>query len=227
MKNYLFAGLFYMLVVAGSFGQQEKMLGDFKTLKVYDRIEVALIKSDVNKVVLKGKYTDDVVIVNKNGTLKIRMSLQKLFDGDETSVELYYKHIDVIDVNEGAFVGSNEVFNQFDLKLHAQEGGSIKLQVENITYLETKAITGGVVRVSGTAKNQDIAINTGGSYLGSQLQSNQANVIIQAAGEAHIFAQEFVDAKVRAGGTVYVYGNPKELKERTVLGGQVIIKDNN
>lgn len=225
MKNYLFAGILILSVIQMGFTQTEKMLGDFNTVKVYDRIEVALIKSDVNKIILKGKYTDDVVIVNKNGTLKIRMSLQKLFDGDQTTVELYYKQIDLIDVNEGAFVGSNDVFNQFEIELNAQEGGSIKLMVEDITYLEVKAITGGVVRVSGTAKNQDIDLTTGGSYLGTQLESETAKVIIQAAGEAHIKASEQVDAKVRAGGTVYIYGTPKSIKERTVLGGKIIRKE--
>jgi len=223
MKQIIFACLLFAITSINA--QTEKTLGDFNELKVYDRIEVALIKADENKIIISGKNTEDVVIVNKNGKLKIRMSIEKLFDGDETTVELYYKQIDIIDVNEGAFVGSNEVFNQFEIQLSAQEGGSIKLMVEDITFLEAKAVTGGVVRVTGNTKNQDIDLSTGGSYLGKELESETAKVIISAAGEAHVKATEKVGAKVRAGGSVYIYGNPKLVEENTVFGGKVIRKD--
>lgn len=225
MKKFFFTLVLIVLTSYVSQAQTEKMLGDFNELKVYDRIEVALIKADENKIIIKGKNTEDVVIVNKNGKLKVRMSLEKLFDGDETTVELYYKQIDLIDVNEGAFVGSNEVFNQFEIKFSAQEGGSIKLMVQDITYLEAKALTGGVVRVSGNTKNQDIDLSTGGSFLGKELESETTKVIIRAAGEAHVKATEKVDAKVRAGGSVYIYGNPKLVEENTVFGGKVIRKE--
>ncbi|MGY0391229.1 head GIN domain-containing protein [Bizionia sp. KMM 8389] len=225
MKKFLFALVFVFTITQLSQAQTEKSLGDFNELKVYDRIEVALIKADENKIIIKGQNTEDVVIVNKNGKLKVKMSIEKLFDGNETSVEVYYKQIDVIDVNEGAFVGSNDVFSQFEIDLNAQEGGSIKLMVDSMTYLEAKSVTGGVIRVSGTTEKQNVDITTGGSFLGEELVSESAKVIIRAAGEAHINATEKVDAKVRAGGSVYVYGNPKELNENTVFGGKIIRKD--
>lgn len=225
MKTYFFAIVLSFATISISYAQTEKSLGDFNELKVYDRIEVALIKADENKIIISGKNTEDLVFVNKNGKLKIRMSIEKIFDGDETTVELYYKNIDIIDVNEGAFVGSNDVFNQFEIELSAQEGGSIKLTVQDITFLEIKAVTGGVVRVSGNTKNQDIDLSTGGSFLGKELESEVAKVVIRAAGEAHVKATEKVDAKVRAGGSVYIYGNPKLVEENTVFGGKIIRKD--
>lgn len=224
MKKFFFA-LLLSASISVSQAQTERLLGDFNEIKVYDRIEVALIKSDETKVIIQGRNTEDVIIDNKNGKLKIKMSLKKSFDGDLTTVEIYYKQIDKIDVNEGAFVGSNEIFNQFELKLDAQEGGSIKVLVDNMTFLEVKAATGGVVRVSGSTKNQKIDLNTGGSFLGKELESETAKVTIRAAGEADIKASEQVDAKVRAGGTVYIYGNPKSVKEDTVFGGKIIRKD--
>src|SRR5690606_32779029 len=99
IKNIIFAGFLFASTVINA--QTEKNLGDFNKLKVYDRIEVELIKSDDNKVVVTGNNTEDVIFVNKNGNLKIKMSLKKAFDGNLTTVQLYYKTIDVIDVNEG------------------------------------------------------------------------------------------------------------------------------
>ncbi|WP_417857909.1 head GIN domain-containing protein [Xanthomarina gelatinilytica] len=223
MKQLIFA--FLLIATTNIYAQIEKNLGDFKELKVYDRIEVELIKSDSNKVIITGKNTEDVVLVNKNGTLKIRMTVPKVFNGDDTRVQLYYTNIDIIDANEGTFIGSNDVMKQFEIDVRAQEGGSVKLQVEDVTFVEAKAITGGVIKISGQAKNQNIDLTTGGSYLGKDLETEKAKINIKAAGEAHVRATKEVDVKVRAGGTAYIYGNPETLTENTVFGGKIIRKE--
>ncbi len=87
---------------------QEKVVGEFKEIKVYDRIEVELIKSNENKVVVSGKNTEDLVIVHKKDILKIRMTLEEAFDGDETTVKVYYTTLETIDANEGAIISSND-----------------------------------------------------------------------------------------------------------------------
>ena len=223
IKHIIFAS--FLFAVVSIQAQVEKDLGDFNTLKVYDRIEVELIKAYQNKVVVSGKNTEDVVFVNKNGTLKIRMAFKKAFEGDATTVQLFYTNLNVIDANEGAFISSNDVIKQFEVDVRAQEGGSIKLMIEDVTFLEVKAITGGVIRISGQAKNQNINLTTGGSFLGKDLESENAKVFIRAAGEAHVKASNEVDVKVHAGGTTYIYGTPKKVNEKTIFGGKIIFKD--
>ena len=222
MKNVII--VIVALFSSALYSQTEKNLGDFKEIKVYDRIEVELVKSDENKVVISGKNTEDVVFVIKNGLLKIRMTLDKSFNGDETEVKVYYKKIDIIDANEGTFIGSNDVFEQFEIDLRAQEGGSIRIQVKDMTFLNVKAISGGVVQASGNSKNQNVDINTGGQDKAKELHTEKTDVIIRAAGEAHVHATKEVTAKVRAGGSVYIYGNPEKVDENTVFGGKIVRK---
>jgi uncharacterized pyridoxamine 5'-phosphate oxidase family protein len=222
--KHIFLGVFLLFSIT-LFSQSEKNLGDFNEIKVYDRIEVELIKSDENKVVISGKNTEDVVFVIKNNILKIRMSLEEIFDGDETEVKVHYKNIDIIDANEGAFIGSNDVLEQFEISLRTQEGGTIRLQVKDLTFLNIKAISGGSIDVSGNSKNQNVDINTGGSYSGKKLLTETSEVVIRAAGEAHVNATKEVTAKVRAGGSVYIYGNPEKVDENTVFGGKIIRKN--
>ena len=62
---------------------------------------------------------------------------------------------------------------------------------------------------------------TGGFYNGKDLKTEKTEVSINAAGEAHVKASKLVDIKIRAGGDVYVYGNPETIKESKVLGGRV------
>ena len=67
-----------------------KNIGDFSILKAYDLINVELIKSDKNIAEISGDNKNNIEIVNKNGVLKIRLNIEKSFDGKATNVKLFY-----------------------------------------------------------------------------------------------------------------------------------------
>jgi len=212
-----------LLCVTGILNAQspiEKTVGEFKELKAYDLIEIKLVKSTEDKISITGKNASDVVIVNKNGTLKIRMNLEKSFDGNKTYVTLHYANIDILDANEGAYIYSDETFKQFDLKLRAQEGGLIKLNVDN-SFLDVKAVTGGIIETHGLTKKQNIVLNTGGIYHGKDVKTEETEVSIVAAGEAYVNASKLVDVKIRVGGDVFIYGNPEKVNESKAIGGRI------
>lgn len=200
----------------------EKNIGDFDELKVFDLIEVNLIPSEENKVVIKGKNTESVKIINDNGKLKIRMQLDERFDGEETFVEVHYTEINIIDANEGSIIVANEAISQNKIELRSQEGAKIKVGLK-VNYIEMKAVTGGIIEASGLAKSQDITIRTGGIIEAMDLQTQDTNLKLFAAGEAEINASDKANIKVTAGGNVTVYGNPKEVKKKSFAGGTVRI----
>ncbi|MDO6759684.1 head GIN domain-containing protein [Tamlana sp. 2_MG-2023] len=213
------------LIISGSiFAQEtetvEKTIGEFTELKVYDLIQLELVNSEENKIVITGKNTEQVTINNKNGKLKIKMNIEKLFNGNDTKVTLYYKHIDVIDVNEGAQITSDDVIKQFEIDLRAQEGATISVPVD-VKHTLVKSVTGGIITVTGTSKDQNIDINTGGVFKGEALITEDTDVSIKAGGEAYVNATQEVNAKIRAGGDVYIYGRPEVINENTALGGSV------
>jgi hypothetical protein len=219
MKHIILA----VLCITGILNAQspiEKTVGEFKELKVYDLIEVKLVKSTEDKISIAGNNARDVVLVNKKGTLKIRMNMEESFDGNKTYVTLYYSDIDIIDVNEGAYIYSDETFKQFDLKLRAQEGGLIKLNVDN-SFLDVKSVTGGNIEAHGVSKKQNIVLNTGGIYHGEDVKTEETEVTIVAAGEAYVNASKLVDVKIRVGGDVFVYGNPETVNESKAIGGRI------
>lgn len=198
----------------------ETNLDEFNELKVYDLIQVKLVKSNENKAVVSGKNKNNVVLTNKNGVLKIKMEFEKLFDGDATEVVLYYTSFDIIDVNEGAKVESEDEIKQFEVNLRAQEGGIINVPV-NVSVINVKAVTGGIIEAKGIVKEQTIALRTGGIYKGTNLESQYTDISVNAGGEGYVRAEKQVDATIRAGGNVYVYGKPTTINETTVIGGKV------
>ena len=215
-----------LLVCAQIFAQTPitKTLGEFSELKVYDLINVDLIKSDQNKIVISGEHTQDVRVVQKNNTLKIRMKLDKMFNGEDTNVKLYYTSVDKVDANEGAIITAKDPIKQYELELKTQEGGQISAQV-NTKLLIVKSVTGGVVKTVGNTEKQQLNIRTGGQYNGSKTEAQHTSLFIKAGGVAKVNTVKVLDVKIFSGGDVLIYGTPKQLKQNKLFGGRVIFKD--
>ncbi|QBA63403.1 head GIN domain-containing protein [Muriicola soli] len=224
MKKVIF--LTSLLITTVSFAQRiiDREVGEFNEIKVYDLIEVNLIKSNENRILIKGEHVDDIKFVNKDGVLKLRMQLERKFQGEDTLIEVYYTDIDIIDGNEGAKIVCNETVEKDKITLKAQEGAQITVGLE-VNHVDVRAVTGGIVEASGLATNQFIVITTGGIFEGRELKTSNSSVKIRAGGEASLSATEDVDINVTAGGDVYVYGNPKNVNKNTVAGGRIYIRD--
>jgi len=226
MKNTITI-LALLLVAFNSFGQlkKTKQLDKFTKVKVYDRIMVELVKSNENKIVITGDDQDEIRISNKNGLLKIRMEFDNFLDGDEAKAVLYYTEpLSLLDANENAKISSEETFEGERVEIKAQEGGHIDLKID-IADLYTKSISGSVVTLTGKAQIQEIMVNTGGKIYNKELDTSETTVVVNAGGRADVKASKRVKAKVRAGGSIYIYGNPKEVDRDKVFGGKIQIVD--
>lgn len=202
-------------------GKVSQNLSSFKELKVFDGLSVNLIRSDKNQAVITGANTSKVAIVNTDGVLKIRMEIGKIFSGYRTFIDLYYtQDLVVIDVNEDARITTKEALKQDVVELKAQEGGEISIQAQ-VEQLLIKSVTGGVINATGTSDNQDVQINTGGVYKGKDLKTKFTTVNVNAGSSAEIYATSYVKVSVKAGGTVFVYGDPDKMEEKTVFGGKI------
>ena len=201
-----------------------RTLGEFEEIKVYDLINVELIKSTENKIIISGKHAQDVSIKQKNKALKIKMKLKKMFSGSETNVKVYYSNLDVIDANQGSVITSADLIKQYELKIKAQEGAYISAKVET-EILEIKSVTGGTVEISGSSSKQKVRITTGGIYKGSKLLAENTDIDIKTGGKAEVKTNNVLEIKIFSGGDVFIYGTPKQLKQRKVFGGRIMFKD--
>lgn len=208
------------LIAQISTAQVSKNLGDFDSVKVFDRLNVELIKSNENKIEITGKRSGDVEVVNKNGEVKIRMKFEKLLKGEDVNAKLYFTDLKSIDGSEGSYIICDEVLKQTSIAITAKEGAEIRLKLD-VENAKTKAVTGGIIKVNGSADIQDASIGTGGILEAQDLQTSQTSVTITTGGEADVRALNLVDAKVRAGGDITIYGSPKQINKKTTLGGNI------
>lgn len=202
-----------------------KKLEKFTEVKAYDRIVVDLVKSNENKLVITGDDQDEVDISNKNGLLKIKMEFDNFMDGGEAKATLYYTEtLVLLDANENAKITSDETLTGNRVEIKTQEGGHIDLKID-VADIYTKSVSGGEVSLTGQAKTQEVMVNTGGQVYNKALDTDETIVTVNAGGRADVKASEKVQAKVRAGGSIYIYGNPKDVERNKVFGGKIKVMD--
>ena len=223
MKNIFFILMLLVHVASQSQSAVSQNLGDFTTLKVFNGIEVELIKSNEQKIEIRGKKSEKVTIKNVDKTLKLTLPFslkpENNSDDGEVIVKLFYSsNIDVIDANEGATITGKDI-NQEKLVVNSQERALINLVV-NTKYIEVKTSSGGIIKLSGTTKHQDVNLDLYGVYHGFNLKTENTSTVKAGTGaKAEIFAGETLTAKVSFGGSIFYKGNPELIKDKKVIGG--------
>ena len=213
-------GIFIFVGMIFSFGQVERAVGNFSSLKVYDRINVELIESSKNIVEISGDEDGRIEIINKNGELKIRTKTTQFLKGENVRVKVYYDYLNEIQASQGAVIVSNEILKTNALSLISNEGSVITLGLK-VNTLTIRGNSGGEFKLSGNAKSQDIIINSGAVFEASNLKGEQVSIAVNAGGGAKVYATETISAKIRAGGNIKIYGNPKNRNVSTLIGGKI------
>lgn len=225
IKNIL---AFFILITCNSLIAQTFItteIGSFQKLKVYNGINLELIRSKERKIEISGLKSERVRIKNIDGTLKLTLKFPDLSADDEVDLKLYYKEdLKVIDANEGAVITGKDI-NQTAVEIKSQEGAFINLVIK-IKHLKVKCSSGGIIKLTGTSKNQEIDLDLYGVYHGYGLKVSDNTTVRSGSGaKAEVFAGETLNAKVSFGGSIFYKGNPEVIKDKKVIGG--IIKETN
>lgn len=224
MKNLI---MVFAILFSGSLLGQEEItheLESFSEVKVYNGLKLNLHYADENRAVVTGQKRGEVQFEIEDGVLKVKMNLDNIWKEDNTKVDLYFTFLKNIDARQNSLVELSKPYKTAELNLEASEGATIYADIE-VKDLSAKSLTGGELEVKGKADAQDVKIRAGGQYYARYLESRDIYISISAGGVADINASGKVDAKVRAGGTVNVYGNPEIIDKDTLFGGKVIRKD--
>lgn len=216
--------LFILLFLSKVILAQGKSVGDFYKVTVFDQIDVTLIQSPENKVILNGPNSDEVELINKNGELKIRLPLTKMLSGDDISAVVYYSKLTALEANEGSRISSEAVISSEDFNLITKEGAMMDLSLD-VKSLAVKMNDGSKVKLKGKALSQDILLNSGSVYIADKLESLTVIITANAGAEGSVRASDLVDAKCRAGGKVHIYGNPRRVNKKIIAGGKIYEKE--
>lgn len=218
--KYKILFMLFFLGLRGVAQEIEINLTNFSEIEVTRGLTVNLVPANENKAVIIGNSKEDVRVTVERGTLKVKSRLKQLLEADNTLVTIYFKNIQEIDARQNSKVEICSKIIQPLLKIKARQGSTVfaNLEVENLV---ATAITGGQLTVIGKAEIQEIDVKAGGGFRGENLVSRNINVMVNGGGFAHVFARKYINATVRAGGHIYLYGNPEEIHEKITFGGSI------
>lgn len=219
----IFLGFSLLMGSFFAFGQVEREVGEFSSLKIYDRITVELIESYKDKVEIIGDEDGRIEIINKNGELKIRTKTTQFLRGKDIRVKVYYDDINEIQASQGAKVISDDIIKTNAIKLIANEGSIIQLELK-ANQITARGNSGGKLNLEGEAKTQDVIISSGAVFGGKNLEGESITILVTAGGKAEVNTSDSVKATVRAGGNVDIYGNPKNRNVKKIIGGNINFK---
>lgn len=224
LKINLLKPVFFMFLLALTFQVKaqdiSEELGDFRELKTFHGIEVTLLPSNESKIVISGHSKDQVKYEIIDGRLEVKLALDNLWSENNTRITVYGT-VETIDANQGSNVAVKGKLEAKELTLRAQEGSNIYAEVK-ANALSVKAVSGGIIELSGRSETQEVEVNTAGDYKGSDLRTKRTEVSAGTAGKAAVYASEYCKATAKLGAVIKVLGNPDELDTKTSLGGKIL-----
>ncbi|KSA13398.1 head GIN domain-containing protein [Maribacter dokdonensis] len=225
MKSLLFFTILFCTTLLVAQNNAIIPLENFTELQVYDRISVTLVKGEENKIEIPLEHKKDLSITENDARLRLKMCSGESVLNSTLSLKLYYTEaLSIIDANKNSRIISTGLVIGTDLAIEAQDASTITL---NIAYnnVSTKSTSGSEIKLSGTSTNQEVMINTGGKLFNKGLKTKNSTVIVLSGGSAEVYASEAVIAKVKAGGSITVYGNPKSVDKDDTFGGKIAIPE--
>ncbi|MGB2502514.1 MAG: head GIN domain-containing protein [Flavobacteriaceae bacterium] len=197
------------------------MMSPFSGIKVFSGIQVKLIPSAENKLILSGENFETVVTTLKKDVLRIKHSLDQIFNPKNTYIEIYFTQpLDLIHTYQGSIVETKAVLKTTSIELKAHEGSSIEVNLE-CEKIKSSVNSGATLNIEGSTVNHELKILGGGICESETLLTKQTTVKVTAGGVAYIHASDLLEATVNVGGTVRIHGRPTKLIKTKRIGGTI------
>ncbi|MGB2342564.1 MAG: head GIN domain-containing protein [Flavobacteriaceae bacterium] len=197
------------------------MMSPFSGIKVFSGIQVKLIPSSENKLILSGENFETVVTTLKKDVLRIKHSLDQIFNPKNTYIEIYFTQpLDLIHTYQGSIVETKAVLKTTSIELKAHEGSSIEVNLE-CEKIKSSVNSGATLNIEGSTVNHELKILGGGICESETLLTKQTTVKVTAGGVAYIHASDLLEATVNVGGTVRIHGRPTKLIKTKRIGGTI------
>lgn len=223
MKNILFFVLFLIGLPILGYGQILKNVDSFSKVTAYNQITVFLIPSTENKVEISGFNAEKVELIIEKDELKIKFSTEDVSEGNDILAKVYFVKLTAVEANDGCNIGASGLITAFNFEIIGKESSKIKLNLKSDKVI-ARISQGSKLDLSGSTENLEVVANNASQVFAKDCEVKYANVNANAGGEIYVNASQVVDAKVRAGGSIFIHGKPKKINKQMILGGDIIMK---
>ena len=172
---------------------------------MYDGINVVLNKSNRNFLVILGENSQNVVVINKSGTMKLKMELFKRFNAENTTINIEHKSpVFLIESQQGSKIIIKDTISQSTVYFKTSSGGQISAQL-NVKKVRSISVSGGVIQITGRTGSHEAKAASGGVIKASKLISDQTIMPTRLLGVfVALLGPEVFEATASLGGVVNV-----------------------
>ncbi len=227
MKTLIIIPLVSLLFVLNIHANEFVKVDDFNAIKAARNVQIELVKADTMSVNIKdmnGFEREDLKINTDGKLLNIKTSLD-LFSDEKIRIQVTFKELNKVEAIAGAKVLTEDTLRGTHIELKAASGSilSLNIKADSITSI---AISGGLISLDGLVKGQYVKVNSGSTFSGFDLISQNAIVETHTKGKAKINVQKYVKATAKTGGFINIKGNPEKEQITASFGGEVVKNEN-
>lgn len=198
--------------------QKTMEIKGFSELAVSGGVDIKLVASGENKLVIEQGDPDKLQVASDEGVLAISNNSNEDFE-----ITIYFNgQISEIAASGGVEIHSKGKIKAKNLTVNIAGGSEIHLDVEAET-VTTAAAGGAEIHFSGTAAKFEAAVASGAELGANGLKTENNSTVVASGGEAVIYATGIVNATVASGGELTIHGNPKKVNQVKADGGEIKI----
>ncbi len=223
MKTLIMIPFVSLLFVLNLQAHEVVNVEDFNAIKVSRNVQIELVKADTVSVNIKdmnGFERENLEINTEDQTLNIKTSLN-LFSDEKIRIKVTFKELNKIEAIAGAKILTEDTLKGSHIELKAASSSILSLNV-NADSITSIAISGGLISINGFVTGQYVKANSGSTFSGFDLVSQNAVVETHTRGKAKINVQKHVKATAKTGGFINIKGNPEKEHITASFGGEVI-----
>jgi len=205
----------------GKVKEETRQVGEFDQVKVSRGMNVYITQGSPAKVVVIADSNLHELIETKveGGVLKITTK-ENIRWAEEKKVMVTVEKLTGVDANSGGNVWSQSQIKSENLKLEANSGANITLDVD-AGLLNADCSSGANVKLSGQAKEADLGASSGANLKGEKLIANECKMSASSGGNVSSTVTEKLDAHASSGGNIAYYGEPSSKNVNSSSGGSI------
>lgn len=207
------------------FDEENRNVSGFNSIQNSGSFHVFVKIGNTESLKLEGdpEVLQNVETVVEHGALKIRMKKNlNWFSVNKGHVSVYITAKQLVGLSQSGSgkIDVSNTINSSELDTKVSGSGSISCTAKVNNF--AAAISGsGQIDIQGSAESNDIKISGSGKFNGAKLTANSTNVNISGSGDAYVFTNQELNAKISGSGSVRYAGSVKSVNASTSGSGKV------
>lgn len=205
----------------------DRNLSSFNAVAVSGAMDVFLTEGDAEKAHIEAEGIEiDEITTEVNGDelkigIKSKNGMWSWNNKMKVKVYVTYRQLKAVKSSGSSDIFCKSTIKSDDFSINISGSGDLtgEMNVKNLTVTVSGSAD---VTMSGKAETQDVVISGSGDFKGGDLQGKFVKVKISGSGDAKVWAEESIEARVSGSGDVVYKGNPS--KEISKVSGSGTIR---